>query len=329
MITDPRKLPPMIPVLILIYSNFSFLFNYVLLETLTSTLAMDQWAWKPESAVSILMVDILIMVFSTLYQVENMGFVTMGAAAMGVLVFAMIGPLAKRFDERLLLLVLGILPMLLGRAVMLPIPGVDHPPVNCFSEADWAPEFHADCDNITTMTSTTTTTTIAANYQRIHLQYNTSEGSRLSHQQTFINTFSVFIPEFIDAHSHDNHLVSKHSNSGCRYEWCPNIPRITVVQFMVGFVLGTIGYPFCLTLSASIFSKIIGAINPGLWLGLFATSGSVARVAGPLLVTEIYQEFGTYAMLIVVGITMVRTDWLPSYSNQFLFLPGRVWPCCW
>ena len=66
MITDPRKLPPMIPVLILIYSNFSFLFNYVLLETLTSTLAMDQWAWKPESAVSILMVDILIMVSSLL-----------------------------------------------------------------------------------------------------------------------------------------------------------------------------------------------------------------------------------------------------------------------
>ena len=53
MITDPRKLPPLVPVLILIYSNFSFLFNYVLLETLTSTLAMDQWAWKPEAAVSI------------------------------------------------------------------------------------------------------------------------------------------------------------------------------------------------------------------------------------------------------------------------------------
>ena len=57
-------------------------------------------------------------------------------------------------------------------------------------------------------------------------------------------------------------VVSSHSNSGCRYEWCPNIPRITVVQFMVGFVLGTVGYPFCLTLSASIFSKIIGATNP-------------------------------------------------------------------
>ena len=56
-------------------------------------------------------------------------------------------------------------------------------------------------------------------------------------------------------------VVSPYTNSGCRYEWCPNIPRITVVQFMVGFVLGTAGYPFCLTLSASIFSKIIGATN--------------------------------------------------------------------
>ena len=50
-ITDPKKMPPLIPVVILIYCNFSFLFNYVLLETLTSTLAMDQWAWKPETAV--------------------------------------------------------------------------------------------------------------------------------------------------------------------------------------------------------------------------------------------------------------------------------------
>ena len=141
-----------------------------------------------------------------------MGFVTMGAAAMGVLVFGMIGPLAKRFDERLLLLVMGILPMLLGRAVMLPIPGVDHPPVNCFSEADWAPEFHADCDNITTMTSTTTTTTAPPNYPPlIHSCSNTSEGTiTYSHKQTnFHQHFSVFIPEFFEAHTHDNPLVRK------------------------------------------------------------------------------------------------------------------------
>ena len=59
----------------------------------------------------------------------------------------------------------------------------------------------------------------------------------------------------------------------------------------------------------------------GLWLGLFATSGSVARVAGPLLVTEIYQQFGTYAMLIVVGVTMVR----PKAWLTFLIIPLSPW----
>ena len=34
--------------------------------------------------------------------------------------------------------------------------------------------------------------------------------------------------------------------------------RISIPQFMVGFALGTAGYPFCLTLSASIFSKVVG-----------------------------------------------------------------------
>ena len=36
------------------------------------------------------------------------------------------------------------------------------------------------------------------------------------------------------------------------------ILRISIPQFMVGFALGTAGYPFCLTLSASIFSKVVG-----------------------------------------------------------------------
>ena len=69
--------PPLVPVSVLIYCNFAFLFNFVLLETLSSTLSMDQWGWSPQSAV------------------ETMGFATMGAGGLGVLVFSMIGPLSK------------------------------------------------------------------------------------------------------------------------------------------------------------------------------------------------------------------------------------------
>ena len=59
-----------------------------------------------------------------------MGFITMGAGGLGVLVFSMIGPLSKRFDERLLLLGLGILPMIIGRSIMFPFTG-DHAPIDC------------------------------------------------------------------------------------------------------------------------------------------------------------------------------------------------------
>ena len=38
---------------------------------------------------------------------------------------------------------------------------------------------------------------------------------------------------------------------------------------------------------------------------MFAAAGSLARVVGPLLVTEIYQELGSYWMLGIVGILMV------------------------
>ena len=34
--------------------------------------------------------------------------------------------------------------------------------------------------------------------------------------------------------------------------------RISIPQFMVGFTLGAAGYPFCLTLFTSIFSKVVG-----------------------------------------------------------------------
>ena len=40
------------------------------------------------------------------------------------------------------------------------------------------------------------------------------------------------------------------------------MPRMTVPQFMLGFVLGVVGYPFSLTLTASIFTKVVGDINP-------------------------------------------------------------------
>ena len=41
------------------------------------------------------------------------------------------------------------------------------------------------------------------------------------------------------------------------------------------------------------------------WLGIFATFGQSARVIGPMLVTDLYQIFGTYALFGDVAATLV------------------------
>ena len=71
-------------------------------------MAMDQWSWVEEDAL--------------LYNGITI-------AAGGILTgfcFATIGPLSKKIDERLLLIFAGIIPMILGRIVMMPF-GDEHP----------------------------------------------------------------------------------------------------------------------------------------------------------------------------------------------------------
>ena len=42
------------------------------------------------------------------------------------------------------------------------------------------------------------------------------------------------------------------------------------------------------------FSKVIGPRPQGLWMGFLTAAGSLARICGPVFVSEIYKEFGTY-----------------------------------
>jgi len=231
----------MLAIITCIYNFFSFLANFVLLETIMVKLAIDQWGWEDGEAI------------------QKMGYVIMGAGGMSIFIFAIIGPLSKRFDERLLLVVLGIIPMILGRVIMFPIPGQPLPPQP--------------------PPATTTTTTIQP-------------------------TDYFYTPLYL-ADPVRGPRSAANGGIGCYYDWCLSIPRIHIVQFILGFFVATAGYPFCLTLTGSIYSKLLGTANTGFWLGLFATSGSLARVLGPLVVTEIYELWGTYVLFIVVTITLV------------------------
>jgi hypothetical protein len=121
----PAQALPKLAMFTSVYNFFAFLANFVLLETIMVKLAMDQWGWIASDAI------------------QKMGFMIMGAGGISVVAFACIGPLSRRsgslqslsvtptsirFDERVLLVVLGMVPMILGRIVMFPIPGQPSPP---------------------------------------------------------------------------------------------------------------------------------------------------------------------------------------------------------
>lgn len=92
----------------LVGAFFVLVFNFVLLETLATSLTMDQFAWSKSQAL------------------EYMGALMSAGAVVACLTFAMIGPLTKFFEERALLLWGGFL--LTGMASVFCIPWGPGPP---------------------------------------------------------------------------------------------------------------------------------------------------------------------------------------------------------
>ena len=62
-------------------------------------LAMDQWAWTRQQAVRYLGINMAC------------------GALVGVTCFGCIGPLAKKFDDRKLLIFVGLIPLIIGKIV--------------------------------------------------------------------------------------------------------------------------------------------------------------------------------------------------------------------
>ena len=71
---------------------------------------MDMWAWSQEETVRYLGITMAV------------------GGIVGAACFGAIGPLAKRFDERNLLLFVGIIPMIIARLILIPV-GSELPPL--------------------------------------------------------------------------------------------------------------------------------------------------------------------------------------------------------
>ena len=101
--------PDLWAVTALVFCFFVFLLNFILLETIGTPLAMQQLQWTESQAI------------------RNLGIIMSCGAVASLLCYASIPPLTKKFDERKVYLILGLLPMFLARIVMMPIPGEPTP----------------------------------------------------------------------------------------------------------------------------------------------------------------------------------------------------------
>ena len=102
--------PDLIAIGACVFAFFMYLFNFILLETIGTPLCMQQLGWDESTSI------------------RNLGILMTIGAVVSLFSFGLVAPLTRKFDERLVYLILGLIPMLGGRIAMIPM-GSDYPPL--------------------------------------------------------------------------------------------------------------------------------------------------------------------------------------------------------
>lgn len=222
----------------LLVSFFVLVFNFMLLETLGTPVTMDQFAWsKAES-------------------LKYMGILMSVGAILAIATFAALAPLSKIFSEVKIMIWGGFLLMVVGRALY--IPWGSKPPL--VYDSQYKLNITEQCEN----------------YKGILKTFNVTlegEDSYLMLNNEIVlerNNASVLVAEQFGLNESEQSYLNQSMEQvmetcgteflGCPsdQEWCTNTPAMTVVQFMLGYVLTVFGYPTAVTLIQTIFSKLLG-----------------------------------------------------------------------
>ena len=269
----------------LLFGFFITVFIYVLIETLAVPFVSDQYGWTgniPQLVV---------------------GVALMGAGLLATVIFPITGWLARRFDERLVMLIPGFIPIILGVGLFLPYPGHKIPIQECFSNTS---------DETSPSTSWESSTWAAVSNS---WEVNTDSDLLLLDQQLPIDSSSIL--ERLLLLSNTVYENNEECTGGCptEQEWCHYVPQLPLPQLAVAFLIVMSGYPVVQSIAQGLYSKMLGPRPQGLWMGVLTGVGSLARIAGPIFVSYIYTEFGTYWCfgIILVGMILALVELIVMY----------------
>ena len=220
---------------------------------------------------------------------ENPAMVAVGVALItgGFLstgMYAVISYSAKKYDERFLLIAVGMVPTVIGTFLYLPL-------------GDRKIKMQI-CNSVESTTIAPVTSALPGSKGGIlHPRYDPID-------QRFLN-------------SGDQPNVN--CTPGCPIEqtWCEHVPMLPVAQLVVAYVITISAFPVIQALCQTIFSKMLGPKPQGVWFGILTGVGSLARVLGPVFVSYIYTFYGTYWTfgILEVGLILALIELIIMYPR--------------
>ena len=177
---------------------------------------MDEFGWTESDAI------------------KYMGIALAGVAALGVVSYATVGKLCQWIDERLVLIFVGIIPMTIGRLLLMPLPGADHPEVALEDEGEEEMDRGAD--------------------KKLEQKQIIS----MCLQTGLISAWLELLPWTQGTSYRNVDCSGEEGPPLCGHDWCGDQPAISKAQFFISFFVGFFGYPYCIALAQGIYSKAIG-----------------------------------------------------------------------
>lgn len=239
------------PICAMLYAFFLPVMVLVFLETIGVPFVSDQYGWDDDKAVTYVGI-----------------FLCIGGFGMMIL-FYLSTVLAKIIDERIVLILFGIVPISLGCILFMPF---GHNEM-VLQECNW------DLSNSTIST------------YDIGKELNLHVG---------IHNETNYIVDEIQMYFTSTPLMSSSSLSPCSagcpatQVWCKYVPQLALPQMIIAGLFLMAGFPMAQSITLGIYSKLIGHRPQGLWMALLTLVGTISRVVGPITVGYLYTNFGTY-----------------------------------
>ncbi|KAG0728018.1 Major facilitator superfamily domain-containing protein 8 [Chionoecetes opilio] len=249
----------------LLFGFFITAFIYVLIETLAVPFVGDQYGWSGNTPQLVI------------------GVAIMGGGILATCLFPVSGWLARKIDERLVMLIPGFIPILLGTALFMPYPGSTIPIQECYTN--------------TSESTSPLTTWETSTWDSVNSSWEVSPtASDLILDDSLPPSDPVDILHRLLLLSDTAGETTDNCTGGCpiEQEWCQSVPQLPLAQLAVAFLIIMLGYPIAQSINQGIYSKVLGPRPQGLWMGVLTGVGGLARIAGPIFVAYIYTELGTY-----------------------------------